>query len=166
MSIREELSKFTSSQLQKELNLREKEEKEKAKGRSNRTFYRKAEGDFSTLKKKSNFILSLPEDIQDSVIEHGNKIYYLDKETDEERDLRLSRTAYAFENHDQYTTYFSEGGKRIGYVNTLMLSEAEYYAELWENDSEILQDEYWKEEYLGHNGFHFIDLDCADYVRK
>lgn len=166
MSIREELSKFTSDQLQNELKLREKEAKDKLKDRSNRTFYRQAEGTFRTLKEKIKIVKTLTEEQQDTVIDYKNKVYYLDKETDEERDLRLTRTAFADENYDQCTAYFYEGGKQVGYANTTMLSEAQYYADLWENDSDITSEDDWQEEYLGHNGFHFIELDCADYTRN
>lgn len=162
------LVKFSTDELEYEISVRKAEEKEAAKDRTARIFYRQLSGSFKTFQEKAKATAVLTAEQQIVIREHDDKLYYLDQETPEEIALRLSRYANARENYDQCTaTYYDLRGE-FGFQNTGMLSEARRNADLWVNDKEwwYSDDGGYENCLLGRSAWTPEYGECFGYARK
>lgn len=142
------LAKFTTAELQDEIDRREAEEADAKKDTKRRKFYRLVEQKFKTPKEKARWIAGLPD--EQTVLEEDGLLYILDDETDEELRLRLSRTAKLYWKYDHHRCTFWEDGEETEDIG--LDGPYESYVEEWENRGDEW-DETQRLEYIGHNSW-------------
>jgi hypothetical protein len=158
------LANFSDNELRSELGRRERVRKEARKNRSFLPIYREVDKNFRGAAAKARYILSLPIEQQDGIKEdEDGNLLYLDKETAQERESRLSRTASYHWNYDQWTADFYENGEHIGSVNYEDKPDGD--VNTWENDSGEFMDDMDLENFPGYATWHPSFEDCWESTK-